>query len=72
MNSFTQIIALWPSSARLAEDLGVVGGTVRAMKRRDSLPPEYWLHVVQSAQRRNIPGVTLDALARIAAEKGGA
>jgi len=63
------IIALWPHIRSLAEDLGVKEASVRKWKDRDSIPAEYWLPLVAAAERRGIPGVTLELLAQIAAHK---
>lgn len=61
------IIDLWPSLSDFAEDLNVRYGTAKAMRRRGSIPPEYWLAVVESAALRNINEVSLESLARAVA-----
>jgi hypothetical protein len=62
------LINLWPSLASFAEDLGVQYVTAKAMRRRESIPAGYWLQMIDCASRREIEGVTLDALARAAAK----
>lgn len=61
------IIALWPSTNALAEDLSAEGDAVRKWKARRSIPAEYWTAVVRSAKRRGIRGVTLKRLAVLCA-----
>lgn len=71
MNSFSDIISLWPSAEALAGDLGLPGenpgGTVRAWKRRDNIPSEYWDDLVLCAQRRGFHEVSAELLLRVAA-----
>ena len=71
MQTFTDIINLWPEPApvSLAADLQEEPGTVRQWRNRDVLPPGKWLGVIRSAQRRRIRGVSLHSLARIAARQ---
>lgn len=57
------IINLWPSLSDFAADLSVGYGTAKAMRRRSSIPPEYWMNVVRAAEARSLDGVTLEALA---------
>ena len=56
-------IDLWPSLSVFADDIGVKYGTAKAMRRRSSIPPEYWLRVITAAASHTIRGVSLDALA---------
>ena len=71
METFSSIIGLWPSAEQLAADLNITGQnpgvTVRAWKRRDSIPPEYWNDIVAAAESRGFEGITLELLASIAA-----
>jgi len=57
------IINRWPSLSAFASDLSVEYGTAKAMRRRSSIPSEYWLTVVNKAGERSIDGVTLEMLA---------
>lgn len=59
----TPLISRWPTLADFASDLGVAYGTAKAMRRRGSIPPEYWMRAVSKASERGIDGVTLEALA---------
>ena len=61
--SHVSIISKWPSLSDFAEDLGVKYGTAKAMRRRGSIPAEYWMVAVNRAADRNYSGVTLEALA---------
>lgn len=58
-----EIINLWPSLSDFATDISVAYGTAKAMRRRSSIPPEYWLSAARSAEERAIAGVTLEVLA---------
>jgi hypothetical protein len=66
MDSFRDLILRWPSAEALAGDLGLLGVTVRQWGARNSIPPAYWPGVIASAAARGIPGVTLEAMARLA------
>jgi hypothetical protein len=59
----TEIINLWPTLSDFADDLGIAYGTAKAMRRRASIPVDYWRLAVAKAAERGIAGVTLDALA---------
>lgn len=61
--SHSDIIDLWPSLSEFAADLSVKYGTAKAMRQRCSIPPGYWVTVVQKAKARRIKGVTHEALA---------
>lgn len=65
------LINLWPSISEFAADLSVEYGTAKAMRRRSSIPSEYWLAVVRSAEARGIVGVSLEALAAAVAAPTG-
>lgn len=66
MDSFADIVEAWPSAVALAADVRVTPVTARAWKAR-GIPAEYWSDVVQAAVKRNIQGVSLAVLARLAA-----
>lgn len=59
------IINRWPSLGEFAADLSIAYGTAKAMRRRGSIPSEYWPGVVQSAARRGIAGVSLERLVSV-------
>jgi hypothetical protein len=70
MQTFNEIIDAFPSAKDLASDLGEKPTLIAVWKHRDSIPVARWLEVVAAADRRGIRGVTLEALARIAARHG--
>lgn len=59
----SDIIDLWPSLAAFANDLAVPYGTAKAMRRRNSIPAQYWNLVTARATLRSIEGVGLQELA---------
>lgn len=61
------LINLWPSLSDFANDIGVSYGTAKAMRRRNSIPSEYWLGMVSRGSERGIDSVSLEALAEAAA-----
>ncbi len=69
---YKDVISLWPNCADLARDLGLDPRTgalrVRAWKRRDRIPPEFWAAIEAAAARRGISDVTVHRLAMIASE----
>ncbi|MGG7567879.1 carph-isopro domain-containing protein [Rhodovulum sp. DZ06] len=60
------IFDLWPSMAALARDIGEREGTVRAWKRRGSIPAPRHAAVVDAARARGID-LTFEGLARACA-----
>ncbi|MBB3267613.1 hypothetical protein FHW79_005274 [Azospirillum sp. OGB3] len=66
LDTFTNVIDLWPNAVAMGNDVGETGLTVRAWKRRNSIPGEKWLRVVEAARRRGFENVTLERLAKIA------
>lgn len=66
MPSETSIIALWPSDADFAADLGVPLSLVRVWKTRKSIPKREWAPIEDAAKRRGIKGATCTDLARLA------
>lgn len=69
MNSFADIINLWPTAEAFAQDIEIEGQLARAMKRRNNIDQKYWVDVVSAAENRDIPNVTLEQLAQIASLK---
>lgn len=65
MQTFADIIGLWPNAVALADDIRERPVTVRAWKRRGSIPAGRWLAVVRAANQRGHP-VTLEVFAQIA------
>lgn len=54
---------------KVGEAIGVSRGHAANMRARGSIPSEYWESLVADAARREIPGVTLEALAKIASTR---
>lgn len=67
MNSFSAVIDAF--NGRFADAIGVEESHARTMKARDSIPSTRWKATVDAAQRLEVPGVTLDLLAQLEAEK---
>ena len=72
MDSFSSIINLWPTAEAFAEDVGISGVLARQWRRRNKIPSEHWNRVVGAAACRGFDGVTLLALANLAAARNGA
>lgn len=66
METFRDIINLWPSAEDLGRDIEIPGGLVRLWRRRDNIPAAHWIDIVTAAEARPIPGVTLERLATLA------
>ena len=61
-SSVQRLIDLWPSLATFAEDAGINTNSAKQMRRRSSIPSDYWVKIVAGAARRDIE-VTYEALA---------
>lgn len=76
METFTDIINAFglaggdPATIALAGAIGEEPGTVRVWRHRNTLPNRVWKKTVEAAAQRGIAGVTLEALAEIAARQG--
>lgn len=70
MQSFTDVINLWPSLTSFARDIRVEYVTAQIMRYRDSIAPRHWPKVVSAAEKRGFDGVTLELLTSFKA-KGG-
>jgi hypothetical protein len=66
MQSFANLLSLWPSLARISDELAVPYDTVMAWKRRNSVPYEYWSALMASAKRNKIRGISMELLAAAA------
>jgi hypothetical protein len=66
MQSFADLLSLWPSLARISDELAVPYDTVMAWKRRNSVPFEYWVPLLASAKRNKIRGISMEILAAAA------
>ncbi|WP_154071168.1 hypothetical protein [Bradyrhizobium lablabi] len=69
MQSFSDIIAAFGGVVPFRDALGLPDVNARQMKQRDSIPAGYWPRTVEAALERGIKGVTLEALADLAAAK---
>lgn len=67
METFADIIGLWPTAETLGDDIGVCGVTVRAWRNRNSIPSNRWADVISAAKARGFDGVTSDLMTKIAA-----
>lgn len=55
------LIASWPSLGAFARDAGVSYGAAKQMRRRGSIPVDYWRALIESDQGREL-GLTSDIL----------
>jgi hypothetical protein len=69
VTSVDDIFEKFGGPSQLGEAIGVSRTHAGTMKARKSIPPEYWQRLVAAATERGIEGVTLEALAAIAARK---
>lgn len=72
MDSFRDMIGLWPHRRDFAADCDVAVGLVQQWERRNSIPARHWNGIVAAARRRGIEGVTLQALALLAERRAAA
>lgn len=68
MQTFRDVIGLWPTVPAFAIDVGVGERTAFSWWQRDSIPADWFAEVVRAAGRRGHIAVTAEAMA-IAAEK---
>lgn len=54
--TFKDIIDRWPKPAMrtLSDDLGLPYISVNKWRKRDSIPPEYWIDLLKIARKRRI------------------
>jgi hypothetical protein len=64
--SFKDVIRLWPNKGFMARDLGVKPSRVEKWFVRDMIPPEFWVAVIQCAERAGFDLIYQD-LAALAA-----
>jgi hypothetical protein len=65
MNTFGDVIGLWPTAAEFASDVGVGVERARKWGSRNSIPGEWFVPIADAAQRRGFD-VTAQRLAEIA------
>lgn len=68
MDTFRDLISNY-GLANFAADIDVAENTAKQMRKRNSVPPEYWAAWVAGAVKREKPDVTYERLAKIAAER---
>ena len=70
MNSFREIIAVWPTRREMASELGAGATLARVHKwhERDNIPGEMDVHLVPALARRGVV-VSYEDLARIRAAR---
>jgi len=69
METFCDVIELWPTTVDFCEDLEVCEETGKSWKRRNSIPPGWWLETIRMAKERRYRGVNLKLLAGFAEQK---
>ena len=67
--SFSAVIAAWPSQRDFESDLGLGRGLAAVWKHRDNIPARAWSRVVEAAHARRIGRVNYGLLARLAAAR---
>ena len=67
--SFSEIIDAFGGPPKFGPAIGIKVPHAGTMKNRDKIPDHHWNDTVAAAERAGIPGVTLEALAKIAAAK---
>jgi hypothetical protein len=72
MQSVPDIFAAFGGPAAMARALQTRASTASEMKRRGSIPAEYWVRLVDAAKEAGIDGVTYEALARAHAKRRAA
>lgn len=71
MQSYSNIIISLGDYEQLADFIGERPGTVAVWKHRDSIPPRVWRKIAALPSAKEC-GVTLEALANIAEQRGAA
>jgi hypothetical protein len=70
MNTISDIFDVFGGNAAVARILGVGASTASEMKRRESIPVEYWPALVDEAKKAGRDDVTLESIAIVMAEAG--
>ncbi|OAH18023.1 hypothetical protein AX289_29965 [Methylorubrum populi] len=68
METVADIFAALGGPSAVARILGVRQSTASEMKRRNSIPPEYWVRLVGAAQAQGVDGLSFERLAIVHAE----
>lgn len=72
VQTFREVIALWPSPEEMADEIGVpyretYAWTIHKWRSRDFIPATWWSSIM-AAPRAKDAGVTLDLMAALAAK----
>lgn len=67
MKTVDELFDVWPEPkvANLARDLSVTTEHAAQMKRRASIPVQYWPDLVKASEERGIPGIDYATLVQI-------
>jgi hypothetical protein len=67
MKTVDELFEAWPEPrvANFARDLGVTTEHAAQMKRRKSVPVQYWSDIVRASAERGISGVNFEVLVEI-------
>lgn len=68
VTDLSSVFEVFKTNVRLAEILSVGPSTVSEMKRRNSIPVEYWPEIVAAAQAQGDNNLTLERMAIICAQ----
>lgn len=69
MKDFRAIVALWPTRAAFAQEVGVSQFVVQQWVHRDSIPAAKFNDVVRAANKAGHPGITHRLLADLAEQR---
>ena len=61
MRSCRDLVASW-GTQEMADDLGTTYGVVASWKKRNAIPYEYFIRIVQMAPVAGFPSITLEVL----------
>jgi hypothetical protein len=68
ISNISDVFNIFPTNVRMADALGVGPSTVSEMKRRGSIPVEYWPVLVDAAKSAGRQDLTLERMAIVSAE----
>lgn len=71
LESFTDVIRLWPTLADFAQDIGVEVTHAQTIKNRNSIPAKYWWTLTKAAKKRGLKIINIETLARLASIEDG-
>ncbi|MDF3062409.1 MAG: hypothetical protein K0S06_2518 [Microvirga sp.] len=71
MTTVSDIFSALGGPTAVARFLGVRPSTASEMKRRGSIPAEYWRDLVRAAERNGVPGIDATTLAEMHARPSG-